>query len=150
MSALEKLADCDIEVTNLIIDDGWQSLDDYGTSSFDRRWTNLDANKSGFPNGLKNTTSMIREAYPYVADIAVWHGIFGYWGGISPIGDIHKRYKTIQVKKQQSGLLAGGTMTVVSAEEVSQLYDDFTGKYAIEHRPENHSLESQIPLWGGY
>ena len=125
MSALKKLAECDVKVTNLIIDDGWQSLDDNGTSPFDRRWTNFDADKSSFPGGLKSTISMIRETYPYVEDIAVWHGMFGYWGGISPSGDIYKRYKTLEVKKQESGLLAGGTMTVVDAEDVFQLYDDF-------------------------
>ena len=68
---------------------------------------------------------MIRETYPYVENIAVWHVIFGYWRGISPSEDIYKRYKTLEVKKQQSELLARGTMTVVDAEDVFQLYDDF-------------------------
>lgn len=125
MNALESLADHDIKVGNLIVDDGWQSLDDNGTSPFDRRWMNFDADKSRFPNGLKNTVSRIRRAHPWIQNVAVWHGIFGYWGGISPFGDVYKRYKTLDAKREQTGLLGGGSMTIVNAEDAFKFYDDF-------------------------
>lgn len=48
---------------------------------------------------------------------------FGYWGGISPDGKIAKSYKTKQVHKQDG--VAGGTFTVVDADDVMQMYDDF-------------------------
>ena len=127
MDALKVLAEHDIKIISLIIDDGWQSLDNNGKSVFDRRWMNFDANGSSFRNGLKKTVSTIKENYSWVKYIAVWHGIFGYWGGVSPLGEVYKNYKTLEARKQQSGLLAGGSMTVVDAEDVFRLYDDFYG-----------------------
>ncbi len=48
---------------------------------------------------------------------------FGYWGGISPDGKIAKGYKTKQVRKKDG--VAGGTFTVVDADDAPQMYDDF-------------------------
>lgn len=48
---------------------------------------------------------------------------FGYWGGISPDGKIAETYKTRQVHKQDG--VAGGTFTVVDADDAAQMYDDF-------------------------
>lgn len=87
------MEDNDNQVNNLIIDDNWQSLDWFGESEHDRRWTRFEANEIGFPKGLKHAVTNIREARPHVKHIAVWHGIFGYWGGTSPSGDIAKSYK---------------------------------------------------------
>ena len=125
ISALNRLQDCDINITSLIIDDGWQSLDDHGTSSFDRRWMGFDANESNFKQGLKSTVTKIRKANPLIEHIAVWHGIYGYWGGISPFGEVYKRYKSLEARKQTSGLLAGGSIIVVAVEDAFKFYDDF-------------------------
>ncbi|KAL8773665.1 MAG: hypothetical protein Q9209_001431 [Squamulea sp. 1 TL-2023] len=110
-------------VTNLIIDDNWQSLDNQGQSQFQRGWADFDANKEGFPNGLKHTALTIRDKHPNIQHIAVWHAILGYWGAISPNGNIAKNYKTREVRKSKG--LAGGTMTVVDEEDVARMYDDF-------------------------
>ena len=125
MDALKVMAKHDIHITNLIIDDGWQSLDYNGDSAFGRRWLKFDADEAKFQNGLKNAITNIREVYPSVKYIAVWHGIFGYWGGISPLGQIYKDYKTLESRKQRNGLLAGGSMIVIDAEDVFKLYNDF-------------------------
>lgn len=86
--------------------------------------TDFEANKEGFPNGLKHTALTIRDKHPNIQHIAVWHALLGYWGGISPDGSIAKNYKTREVRKANGGL-AGGTMTVVDEEDVSRMYDDF-------------------------
>ncbi|KAL8802304.1 MAG: hypothetical protein Q9200_006626 [Gallowayella weberi] len=112
------------KVTNLIIDDNWQSLDNEGQSQFQRGWTDFEANKEGFPNGLKHTALKIRDKHPNIQHIAVWHALLGYWGGVSPTGNIAKNYKTRKVQKSKSSL-AGGTMTVVDEEDVPRMYDDF-------------------------
>ncbi|KAL8934159.1 MAG: hypothetical protein Q9216_006045, partial [Gyalolechia sp. 2 TL-2023] len=121
--ALNVLKDNKIQITNLIIDDNWQSLDNQGESQFQRGWTDFDANKEGFPNGMKHTTKEIRDQHPNIQHIAVWHALLGYWGGISPDGNIAKNYKTRKVRKAEG--LAGGEMTVVHEDDVPRMYDDF-------------------------
>ncbi|KAL9035877.1 MAG: hypothetical protein Q9214_006389 [Letrouitia sp. 1 TL-2023] len=121
--ALDTLEDNDVKVTNLIIDDNWQSLDNPGESQFHRGWTDFDANKQGFPEGLKHTTAKIRDNHPNIQHIAVWHALLGYWGGVSPTGNIAKKYKTRLVRK--SNKLVGGTITVVDEEDVQRMYNDF-------------------------
>ena len=121
-SALDDLSNNHINITNLIIDDNWQSLSD-GDSQFVRGWSQFEANKDGFPEGLKGTTREIRKRHPHINHIAVWHAILGYWGGIDPNGSIAKTYKTIEVEKEPG--VAGGKFTVVAAEDAKKLYNDF-------------------------
>ena len=121
--ALDTLKEHDISITNLIIDDNWQSLDNHGESQFLRGWTEFEANKEGFPRGLQKTVIDIRDAHSNIQHIAVWHAILGYWGGVSPTGSIAKTYKTRQVRKARG--LVEGTMTVVDASDAPRMYDDF-------------------------
>lgn len=73
--ALDILKANSIKITNLIIDDNWQSLDYHGESQFKRGMTEFDANKEGFPQGLKHTVTQIRDSHPNIQHIAVWHAI---------------------------------------------------------------------------
>ena len=73
--ALDILKANNIKITNLIIDDNWQSLDYHGESQFKRGMTEFDANKGGFPQGLKHTVTQIRDNHPDIQHIAVWHAI---------------------------------------------------------------------------
>ena len=122
LAALDDLAANNIHVSGLIIDDNWQSLDGTQgeTSQFQRGWTDFEANKLGFPGGLKSTVGRIRSQHPAISNVAVWHGLFGYWGGVSPSGTIARNYKTIEVVQQQ-----GGRMLVVDPTDIHRMYDDF-------------------------
>ncbi|KAF2840507.1 glycoside hydrolase family 36 protein [Patellaria atrata CBS 101060] len=134
-TALDSLKTNDIHLTNLIIDDNWQSLApiegpttlinglEGAKSQFERGWVKFEAHKEGFPNGLKETVAKIRSDHPSIKHIAVWHAIFGYWGGVSPVGDIADNYKIIQVQKKEG--VAGGKCFVVAEEDVHRLYNDF-------------------------
>ena len=73
--ALDILKANNIKITNLIIDDNWQSLDYHGESQFKRGMTEFDANEEGFPQGLKRTVTQIRDNHPDIQHIAVWHAI---------------------------------------------------------------------------
>ncbi|KAL9048112.1 MAG: hypothetical protein Q9206_006237, partial [Seirophora lacunosa] len=141
--ALQILKDKDIEVTNLIIDDNWQSLDHEGKSQFQRGWTDFDAHKDGFPNGLKHTTTTIRDQHPNIQHIAVWHALLGYWGGVSPTGNISKNYKTRTVRKAEG--LVGGEMTVVHEDDVPRMYDDFY-KFLLESGIDSVKTDAQFFL----
>jgi hypothetical protein len=120
--ALDHLSKENINITNLIIDDNWQSLSS-GETQFQRAWTDFEANKEGFPNGLKTLTTEIRNRHPNVNHIAVWHAILGYWGGVSPKSWIADNYKTIEVEKEPG--VAGGKFTVVAPEDCQRMYNDF-------------------------
>jgi Raffinose synthase or seed imbibition protein Sip1 len=123
--ALDDLATNNIHVSGLIIDDNWQSLDGIQgtTSQFQRGWTNFDANNKGFPDGLKSTVTRVKTQHPAIRDVAVWHGLHGYWGGISPSGNIAMNYKTSEVEKQPG--TAGGKMLAVDPSDIHRMYDDF-------------------------
>ena len=83
----------------------------------------FEAHKKGFPRGLKATVSDIRSKYKHIKHIAVWHALFGYWGGIAPEGRIAKEYKTKAVQLKEG--VSGGQVMVVTEEDVDRLYRDF-------------------------
>ncbi|KAF2192639.1 glycoside hydrolase family 36 protein [Zopfia rhizophila CBS 207.26] len=122
-NALDYLAENEINVTNLIIDDNWQSLDREGGDQFKNAWMEFEATKIGFPRGLQATVKDIREKHKNIQHIAVWHALFGYWGGIAPEGKIAKEYKTVCVQKKDG--VSGGKMLVVAEEDVGRFYKDF-------------------------
>ncbi|KAI5467333.1 glycoside hydrolase superfamily [Mariannaea sp. PMI_226] len=126
--AMDKLAQKNINVSSLIIDDNWQSLDYRGHSQNQHGWKEFEADAKGFPKGLKHTVSHIREKHPHVQHIAVWHALLGYWGGLAPDGKIAKSYKTIEVTREDVDadyLPIVGKMTVIAKEDLSRFYDDF-------------------------
>jgi hypothetical protein len=124
--ALDKLEENNISITNLIIDDNWQSLDNAGQSQFYRGWVRFEANTEGFPNGLAHTASKICHDHPNIQHIAVWHALLGYWGSISPTGEIAKNYKTCRVKLQEGILpVPRESYTIVDAQDIQRMYNDF-------------------------
>ncbi|KAF4449434.1 hypothetical protein F53441_7296 [Fusarium austroafricanum] len=126
--ALDKLAEHNIKVSSLIIDDNWQSIDYHGPSQFQYGWNEFEAEPKAFPKGLKSTVSHIRKNHPHIQHIAVWHALLGYWGGIAPDGKLAKTYKTIEVTREggdRRNLPLGGKMTVIAQEDVNRFYDDF-------------------------
>jgi hypothetical protein len=128
LEAVEILATNKINVTNFIIDDNWQAIDYRGHGQFQHGWSEFEAERKAFPNGLKNTVQKIREKQPSIQHIAVWHAILGYWGGLDPEGKIASTYKTVEVVREDAkrrNLPLGGKMTVVAKEDVSKFYNDF-------------------------
>lgn len=121
-TALDSLAKEGINISNLIIDDNWQSLTE-AEGQMQRAWLEFEANKEGFPRGLKATVGDIRKKHPQINHIAVWHAILGYWGGVAKDGKIAKEYKTIEVEKEKG--VAEGKMFVVDQPDVQRMYNDF-------------------------
>ncbi|KAL6837617.1 glycoside hydrolase family 36 protein [Trichoderma camerunense] len=128
LDAIDKLEKHNINITSLIIDDNWQSIDYQGPSQFQYGWVDFEAEPQGFPNGLKAAITKIRQRSPNIQHIAVWHALLGYWGGISPGGKLAKKYKTVEVVREEAkrrNLPLGGKMTVIAKEDVPQFYEDF-------------------------
>jgi len=128
LKAVDTLAEKQINVTNFIIDDNWQSIDYKGQGQFQHGWLEFEAERNAFPKGLKHTVDLIRKKQPSIQHVAVWHALLGYWGGISPEGKIAEDYKTVEVVRvdgERRNLPLGGKMTVVSKDDVGRFYNDF-------------------------
>lgn len=123
--ALSMLSSSGINISNLIIDDNWQSLDFSGDDNFYHRWMRFEANKENFPEGLKSLISQIRVDHPSIRNIAMWHGIFGYWGGMSTTGDISEIYSMRTFKRRVGIFLGGGEMSTVDGQDAGRLFEDF-------------------------
>ncbi len=128
INAVDTLVDSGVRISNLIIDDNWQSLDYRGPSQFQHGWKEFEADPEAFPNGLRAAVTHIRRKHRNIEHVAVWHAMLGYWGGLAPDGKIAQTYKTVQVERRASDpstLPLGGKMTVIAKEDVHQFYDDF-------------------------
>lgn len=123
LDALDTLKDHGINIVNLILDDSWQSLDNEEESQFRRGWLSFEANPEGFPSGLRHTAELIRQRHPNVEHIAVWHALMGYWGGISPSGEIAKKYRTKEVTLKDP--VAGGNILAIDPDDIRRFYEDF-------------------------
>ncbi|KAL4878471.1 raffinose synthase or seed imbibition protein Sip1-domain-containing protein [Aspergillus karnatakaensis] len=121
MSALNDLKSNGIKIKGLIIDDGWQSLDNEGAGGWHRGMTRFEANDS-FPNGLARAVSTIREQHPNIEYIAVWHALLGYWGGISPTGELAAAYKT---KEVQINSTIRSSILAIDPSDIQRFYNDF-------------------------
>ncbi|KAI8961968.1 glycoside hydrolase family 36 protein [Daldinia sp. FL1419] len=123
ISAVESLAKDGINISSLIIDDNWQDVDYQGQDQYQHGWNGFEAEPNAFPNGLKDTVSLIRSKNPSIQHIAVWHALLGYWGGISSNGDLAQTYKTVRIDRTDSNLTS--PMTVIAKEDVGKFYNDF-------------------------
>jgi alpha-glucosidase (family GH31 glycosyl hydrolase) len=102
LKAVDTLAENNIKITSLIIDDNWQNIDYRGEGQFQHGWNDFEAEPKAFPNGLKSTISEIRSKHKNIEHIAVWHALLGYWAGIAPQGKLAQTYKTIEVVREDA------------------------------------------------
>lgn len=125
---MDELANHNIKITSLIIDDNWQNIDYRGEGQFQYGWNDFEAEPKTFPHGLKDVVSKVRSRHPNIQHVAVWHALLGYWAGLSPDGALAKKYETdVVVREDQNRrwLPLGGKMTVVGKKDVHRFYDDF-------------------------
>ncbi|BCS24070.1 putative raffinose synthase protein Sip1 [Aspergillus puulaauensis] len=120
--ALDELKRQGINIKGLIIDDNWQSLDNEGGDSWYRGWNQFEASPKAFPHGLAKTVSTIRELHPNIEYIAVWHALLGYWGGISPDGELASTYKTREVQLNSP---IRSSMLAIDPCDIQRFYNDF-------------------------
>lgn len=120
LDSLDSFRKDNIIITTLIIDDNWQSLDNGHKGQGERGMTEFEADKAAFPDGMKGLISKIKSQNPTINRVAVWHTILGYWGAISPNGEISKKYKTVEVSNPY-----GWKWTCVAPEDIDRFYADF-------------------------
>ncbi|KAF3916946.1 Alpha-galactosidase [Arthrobotrys entomopaga] len=115
VDAVNDLYDSGIYPETVIIDDNWQSLNN-DNRDWGFKMTEFEADRRYFPRGLKGLVADIKRNRG-VKHVAVWHGILGYWNGISPTGWIAENYKLRSV--------GNGSIYVVDKEDIGRFYDDF-------------------------
>ncbi|KAL8304810.1 hypothetical protein RB597_004159 [Gaeumannomyces tritici] len=128
LRALDTLAEKNIQIRNLIIDDGWQDSHPSENGQFQSGLNGFEASPTKFPRGLKALVSAIRSRYSHIQHVSVWHALLGYWGGVAPGGEISRSYKTVEVLRKEAkrrNFPMGGKMTVVAKDDVDRFYDDF-------------------------
>lgn len=125
--ALDSLADNGVRISNLIIDDNWQSITKMCRWPHRREWLEFEAGAAEFPQGLKGTVAHIRRKHPHIENVAAWHALFGYWGGICDDSKLARTYKTKMVKtKGERGLdFLEGEHRFLDPDDIDRFYDDF-------------------------
>lgn len=78
LDALDKLAEKQVKISSLIIDDNWQSIDHNDQGKFQQQgWVEFEAEQESFPEGLQQTVRRIRHQHPHIQHVAVWHALLG-------------------------------------------------------------------------
>ncbi|KAI8096991.1 glycoside hydrolase superfamily [Halteromyces radiatus] len=150
--ALSSFVKNDIPIRYLIIDDGWQQQ----CKGYMTGW---DADGLKFPKGLDKTITSLKQTYPMLLSVGVWHTLWGYWKGIDSdiyrdgsfysftdnsndqiylINDISRFYNTFYHQLKMSGV------DMVKVDNQGAL----AGKLFLLHQ--TVSLESKHHLWNTY
>ena len=128
-SGLESFRRIGITPRLLILDDGWQSIEQ--RPSGEKRLTAFAANER-FPGGLAPTVRMTKDEYG-VRTFLVWHALHGYWGGVDE--DKLPGYEARGVERRSSpGIVYhqpavdrwwGPVVGVVSPRSIYRFYQDY-------------------------
>ncbi|CAG8475705.1 4638_t:CDS:2 [Diversispora eburnea] len=98
LNALESLDSSGIHVGYVILDDGWQKV-----NQSHKTLQSFEANEK-FPNGLKSLIQNIKERYFYLKQFGVWHPIWGYWNGIDLNSNSFNLYQFEKIRQQGEGV----------------------------------------------
>lgn len=120
MTGIQSFADAGLVPPLVILDDGWQSLDD------DRRLMRFEPNAEKFPDGLAPVIRQIKQQYD-VQMFGVWHTLAGYWQGVSPHGPLAKQYRIEQsaspLRRADGSELPHGN--AIAPDDAARFYYDF-------------------------
>lgn len=143
---LQSFADGGIQPRFLVLDDGWQSVEE-------NRLTAFHANAK-FPDGIGGTVKMAKGEFG-IDTFIVWHALLGYWRGVHP--DKMKAYQLALVKDDfHPGILhyipnmnewEGGDLYRVEAESVHNFYHDYH-RYLRQHGVDGVKVDNQARLDG--
>lgn len=134
----------------LILDDGWQSVEQRPTA--ERRLTSFAANQK-FAGDLRPTVKMAKERFG-LRNFLVWHSMVGYWGGVD--GDELPGYGVVdQTRQFGEGILRheptanhlwwGNLVGFVPPAQVERFFDDYHRSLA-EQGVDGIKVDSQAVL----
>ncbi|CAG8592594.1 3381_t:CDS:2, partial [Ambispora leptoticha] len=112
--ALQSLEHVGIHVGYVILDDGWQQVNQL------EQLKSFKPDSEKFPEGLKGLISDVKAKFPYLEHFGVWHTLWGYWCGIDPSSELSSIYKIEKVKKND-----GQPLYLIEAQDIQKFYNDF-------------------------
>ncbi len=86
---LDEFREKGIDVSWMIIDDGWLSISEMRLTAFEAR--------NQFPEGLKACIAKIKREYG-VKYVGVWHSFHGYWEGVNHNSPLAEKYADVLEK----------------------------------------------------
>ncbi|CAB4386409.1 unnamed protein product [Rhizophagus irregularis] len=116
LQALNSLHNIGIQVGYVILDDGWQKIDD------NKRMQGFEANLEKFPSGLKGLIDQVKKEFPYIKHFGVWHTLWGYWSGVDPSKFSDKYNVCNTTYNTPNGILVAH---IISPQDIYRFYDDF-------------------------
>lgn len=127
---MQALSARSIEVSGLVLDDFWQTVDQNQPSRYLAGLVDFEANPVVFGPGLQNTVAEICSKHKSVRCVIATHSIFGHWGGVSedPSGSIQQKYKTVRVQRSEAvhpGPKTELTISLVSSRDIQRFFDDY-------------------------
>lgn len=114
-----ELKEKQVPVHWMLLDDGWQSVRE-------QRMYDLMPEKEKFPNGFADMVRRLKEDSS-IEHVGVWHALGGYWGGIEPGSEAHRRQKEHLYETS-----AGKLLPYPEAERGYGFYRDWYGKLRQE------------------
>lgn len=143
---LQSFVDGGVRPRFLILDDGWQSVDE-------NRLTAFCANEK-FPNDIDGTVKMAKGEFG-IDTFIVWHAFMGYWRGVHP--DKMKGYQLALVKDDfHAGILhyipnmnewEGGDLYRIEVESIHNFYHDYH-RYLRQRGVDGVKVDNQARLEG--
>lgn len=114
-----ELKEKQVPVHWMLLDDGWQSVRE-------QRMYDLMPEKEKFPDGFADMVRRLKEDSS-IEHVGVWHALGGYWGGIEPGSEAHRRQKEHLYETS-----AGKLLPYPEAERGYGFYRDWYGKLRQE------------------
>ncbi|KAJ2884083.1 hypothetical protein H4R27_002344 [Coemansia aciculifera] len=105
----------------VVIDDGWQTTTQDNSQG---QLSEISANNDKFPGQLKQTVQALAELG--VTRVGVWHALWGYWGGIDPLGLLAQRYKLEKYQRKWCpAVKTESEVWLISKTCIAAFYDEF-------------------------
>ncbi|KAJ3085175.1 hypothetical protein HK102_000243 [Quaeritorhiza haematococci] len=128
LQELETFRKQGIQISTLLIDDGWQDTDER------KRLRSFETNQQKFPGGLAPLVKEVKEKYG-VRHVGVWHTLGGYWNGIAPDSPLGNKYKlsAFNFRRRDPHSVADGFLFhFVGESDVGPFYQEFHKKLVSE------------------
>ncbi|KAJ2824543.1 hypothetical protein GGI24_003379, partial [Coemansia furcata] len=82
------------------------------------------ANKDKFPGQLQQTVKVLSELG--ITRVGVWHALWGYWGGIDPLGLLAQRYKLEKYQRKWCPTVkTESEVWLISKTSIAAFYNEF-------------------------
>lgn len=119
LQGLESLKQAGFSPRFLILDDGWQDVQDEQLLSFHTQ-------PERFPQGLKPLVDKAKAEYG-VKLFAVWHAFEGYWNGVNPKGSLADQYRLVLSEGIAYNMVDAASVkrSLVHPADVARFYDDY-------------------------